>query len=204
MSELQQNRYDRLIRRVGGIVGTGSQVSEVIHELFPMIDVEDVPAELLVLMGTRIALGQTDNAAVAANQQRSQLFNPAGSNAILTCTQISIRSSVAQAIRFGIVDVALTNLTNTRAFRDGRLPFGPAIISTVGEMRDDASAAAALVQAYLVFVPANESVVIKDDNSVAVLSPGTGLQVTTTTLNTSLTVGYLWRERPAEQSELNF
>ncbi len=45
--ELQQNRYDQLIRRVGGIIGPGSKVVEALGELFPVIDVENVPGELL-------------------------------------------------------------------------------------------------------------------------------------------------------------
>ena len=38
MSQLQQSRYDQLLRRVGDLKGPGSKVNDVLHELFPMFD----------------------------------------------------------------------------------------------------------------------------------------------------------------------
>ncbi len=200
-SELQQNRYDQLIRRVGGIIGPGSKVSEAISELFPMIDVERVPAELLALMATRLATGHTQEAPVAAVNQRSQLFNPTGSNTIITCTQLSFRSNSDQQIQFGLVDVALGTLNNTRGPRDSRFDLGP---FTVGEMRNGTNAGIAPVEAFTVFVQADVGLQVKDENALFVITPGFGLQATTTAQNTRLNCAYMWRERGAEQSELNF
>ena len=56
MFEVQQNRWDQLIRRVSGSIGPGSRVSETLSELLPVMDVERVPGELLRLMGTDVAM----------------------------------------------------------------------------------------------------------------------------------------------------
>jgi len=65
VTELQQNRYDQLLRRVGDLKGPGSKVNDVLQELFPTIDVENVPGELLFLMGTHIGLGVLPSPAVS-------------------------------------------------------------------------------------------------------------------------------------------
>lgn len=201
MSEIQQTRYDHLLRRVAGLIGPGSKVGDAITELLPTIDVENVPGELLALMGTRVALGHTTETGVAAVNQRSQLFNPEGSSTIITLTTLFVETANVQRIQFGLVDTALTTLSNVRAFRDSRLPLGPV---TVGQIRTDTDAAIEPVGSFGFVAAVNESIAISDPNGVAVLSPGFGLQVTTATVNTNLIVGYLWRERPAEQSELSF
>lgn len=198
--DLQQNRYDQLIRRVGDLKGPGSKVNEVLAELFPVIDVENIPVELLALMGTNIAAGGQDNAGVAAVNQRSQLMNPTGSGKLITVTDVSINSDTAQQIVMGLVAVALTTNVGTQRFRDGRLTTTQV---PTGEIRTDSSAAAAPV-VYRFDVEAAVNVFFHDNKGIWVLSPGTGLQISTTTVNTSLTTGYQWRERVAEPSEFNF
>ena len=200
-SELQQNRYDQLIRRVGGIIGPGSKVSEAISELFPMIDVENVPGELLALMGTRMVLGNTNRGQQAAEHARGQLFNPADSGTIITLTTLSARSDSAQLIQMGIVDTPLVTLNVTRAARDSRWDLTSAV---VGQMREDNDAALEPAASFVARIGTAESTIFQDPNGLAVLSPGFGFQVTTTVVNTRITLGFMWRERAAEQSELSF
>jgi len=196
---IQQTRYDRLVRRVGGIIGPGSKVGEVISDLFPMIDVERVPGELLALMGTSLAWGSSNQGALAANVNRSQVFNPAGSGAILTVTRIDIISSVTQVIVGGLVEAALAIDTGTQKFRDSRLGIG---LLPVGQVRNDTQAAPSPVS-WRNRIQASSPLQVENDNGVAVLLPGTGLQVSHLNQNTNFVVGWMWRERPAEQSELN-
>ncbi len=194
---LQQNRYDRLMRRVGGIIGPGSKVGAVIADLFPTLDVENVPAELLALMGTNLAWGGTNQAGFAALTNQAQLFNPVDSGFLITVTRVDINSSSSQPIGMGVVTVPLTPVPNEH-FRDGRL--GDTL--PVGSFGIATAAAADPTDQWVGRFQSPDFFKIRDDNGIAVLSPGTGLQITSFTVNTTLQIAWMWRERPAEQSEL--
>lgn len=195
---LQQTRYDHLIRRVGGIIGPGSKVASAVGDLFPMIDVERVPGELLALMDTRVAWGGASQGAVAGLINRIQLFNPAGSGMLITVSRIDVTSDSINIIAMGLVDTQLTNVPNEQ-YRDGRL--GIANLP-VGLLQIDTQAAAAPVN-WLMQIGSFQPRPIRDENAVAVLTPGTGLRLSTSFVNASLATGWMWRERVAEQSELN-
>jgi len=98
-NEIQQNRYDQTLRRVTGIIGPGSKVAEVLTELFPVIDVERVPGELLILGGTDLAAGGASLDGGPGNSSEINLHNPPGSGKIITCTQILITSAVVESWR---------------------------------------------------------------------------------------------------------
>lgn len=199
-SDLEQSRYDRLIRRLGNMTGPGARVAEVLTELFPTIDVELVPPELLILMGTNICVGAASVAGDAGEAPRLQLFNPVDSANIITVTQVLATPSVIAVIRIGRSDAELPTPIDTQTFMDSRL----AVTSRpVGRISSDSSAA--LVDANIQFVvEANVTVPIRDRNSVAVLAPGTGLEVGDNANASTLRVTFFWRERPAEPSELQF
>jgi len=199
-TEIQQNRYDQLLRRVSGIIGPGSKVSEVLSELFPMIDVEDVPAELLILMGTRTASGGTSVAAEAAVAPKFQLFNPDDSNVIITISRIIFSANTTVVARWGrsTAIFAATRLGNEE-FNDTR---NPVANRPVGELR--VLAVAGLANgANQMRTLASDPIQIRNENSVAVLSPGFGYEVGSTTVNVGAAATFYWRERVAEQSELN-
>ena len=198
--DLQQARYDQLLRRAGGLIGPGSKVSEVLAELFPVIDVESVPGELLKLMGTDIALGGTDTNGVAATNQHSQIFNPVGSGRICTVTHVAVRAETTQQIVYGLVNATLVSLTALTRMRDSRFVFNQ---RPVMEVRNGVNAAVAPANGRF-WVQANTTYTLTDPNGVAVLHPGFGLEFSTSTVNTDFDVGYHWRERQAEESELNF
>jgi len=201
VAELQQNRYDKLIRRVGGIIGPGSMVAEAITELFPMIDVENVPGELLALMGTRIALGRGDRSAGAGTRPQIQLFNPDDSATILVVTSMIASTDTTQTVSWALSDNAMANLTARGSLRDTRLRT-PAANASVGVIRNQQSAVpVGGANEYLVL--ANTPFNVSDPNSICVLSPGFGLDVEGTTDATRLIVSFSWRERTLETSEEN-
>ena len=86
MTELQQNRYDRLLRRVGGLIGAKSMVNDALGELFPMLEVENVPGELLALLGTQLGWCSASLGPSVGNFNHHQLFNPADSGVVITVT----------------------------------------------------------------------------------------------------------------------
>ena len=198
--EVQQTRWDRLIRRVSGSIGPGSRVSETISELFPVLDVERVPGELLLLGGTNLMVGGVSQAAVAAMSSQTQIFNPIDSGHLVIPTTILIYSATAQQIFFGLVALALATLPTNPRTRDSRLGV---LNSGVGELRTDTNAAIQPTIAR-VFVGVNETFVLSDPNGLAILAPNSGLQFATTNLNTTLQMTVFWRERAAQESELQF
>ncbi len=196
--EVQQTRWDRIIRRVSGSIGPGSRVSETISELFPMVDVERVPSELLLLGGTQVCLGEASPGNLAANFAQVMLRNPGGSNALITVTQAAVASGTAQIVGVGITENTLST-AGSQQIRDSRRGPGGVPVGLVLEER-------LLVTGpvfYRFDLLADETYTLKDPNDLAVLSPGTALSITATTVNTNLRVGFMWRERPAEQSELS-
>jgi len=201
MAELQQNRYDKLIRRVGGIIGPGSMVSESISELFPMIDVENLPAELYALMGTRIAFGASQVQAGGGLTPQIQIFNPVDSATIITVTRMIWSSDIDNGLTWDINSVPFTTLTTRGSLRDTRLVETAPNLS-VGEIRVQSSAVPVPASGVSIYL-ARTTVDIRDENGLAVLSPGFGFNTGAAGVASLLNVTYYWRERTLESSEVN-
>lgn len=200
MTQLQQARYDGLLRRVGDLKGGGSKVSEVLSEVFPVVDLENVPAELYALNGWALGFGSTEMPAVAANFRIAQLFNPEGSNQIVVPTLISFSSATAQRIEYDVDSGPLTDLLASSIPRDTRRGVRAPL---VGQVRQVFQVGSLAPQGQIII----ESVVtwvMKDLDGLFVLGPGTGINIGATVTNTDLLVNFHWRERLAEPSELNF
>lgn len=198
--EVQQTRWDRMIRRVSGSIGPGSRVSETLSELFPVFDVEQAPAELLVLGGTQMAIGHTNENAVAAVFQNSELFNPVGSGSIITLLSISAFGGGGITLNMGLTTGSFTtNNPSLVGFADGRL-LGAAL--PVGQCRDETSGAVG-AKDYLLLPGIYQNGIFAPPKAIAVLTPGTGWAVGSSAVNLDLIVCYTWIERPAEQSELS-
>lgn len=198
-SDLNTNRYDRIIRRVGNMVGAGSRVSEVLSELFPVIDLERVPAELLLLGGTRTAMGGGALSATAAVAGKGQLFNPADSGMLITITDIWISCSSSVVIRWGRSNVSFAARISTETFTDSR---NPVVNLPVGQIHQ-LNVAAFANATNQVRVLASDPLHISPRKAIAILSPGFGFEVGSGTVNVTVNYGFNWRERVAEQSELS-
>ena len=200
MTQLQQNRYDVLLRRVGDLKGPGSKVNEVLEELFPTLDVESLPAELLFLNGTILGIGDGSAQGGVAQASAVDIFNPTGSGKLVTVTKV-VANSGANNNSYSIGLAAAELGTNvTTGLRDSRLGI-PAIPTARINTSTNASVAAPNVT-YQVL--ASTTLELSDNDAVAVLAPGTGLRVVSGATNTLIEVGFLWRERIAEPSELKF
>ena len=198
--EVQQTRWDRIIRRVSGSIGPGSRVSETISELFPMVDVERVPGELLMLGGTAICNGGGTIAAIAGQAPIAQLFNPVGSGNLITLTGVRVTfGGTNSTVRWGTTLVAVGTIIATQVFRDTRriLPALP-----IGQVRQNSQVAFATATNQLT-LSANTIFHIEDPNGVAVLTPGTGFEIGNDALTDRIRYSFYWRERPAEESELS-
>ncbi len=197
--EVQQTRWDRIIRRVSGSIGPGSRVSETISELFPMIDVERVPGELLILGGTAIASGGGTQAGVVAESSVAQLFNPADSGTLVTLTNVYFAMTGVGTVRWGTTSTQRGTVISTQTFRDTRsvapaLPVAQVSQETAVALADGTNQSRLL---------ANVNFRLEDSNGVAVLAPGTGFEIGIILTNIPIFYTFYWRERPAEQSELS-
>jgi len=71
----------------------------------------------------------------------------------------------------------------------------------VGQIRTESSAAATDADGSLRGIT-NVSNVLSDENGIAVLPPGSGLEFGVGAADIGLLCSFFWRERPAEESEL--
>lgn len=198
MTELQQNRYDQLLRRVGDLKGAGSKVSDVLQELFPTIDVENVPGELLLLMGTRIGWAGTAKSPTAGKRAGIQLFNPVDSGQLITVSTMWLSCVSVGDFSFGGATIALATNTGIPRGRDLRLGSGP---SGVAQLRTSPDAVA--LTGGNVRLNGSVTFALTDINSFCVLAPGTGLTVVGD-VDQNIRANFMYRERVAEPSELTF
>ena len=198
--EVQQTRWDRIIRRVSGSIGPGSRVSETLSELFPVIDVEQVPGELLILGGTRIAFGAADSSQGATEFSKIQLFNPAESNIIATITRVIFSIASTGEIRWTLDDVKREDTASSERLRDSRLGITTRATCTI----HSEGTVTALPAIGRISIQADTPFVLEDPDGVAVLGPGTGFSIASNVVNVSVEGTFYWRERTAEESELQF
>ncbi len=198
-NDLQQTRYDQLVRRVGGIIGPGSKVAEALPELFPMIDVENVPGKLLLLGGTRLCMGRTSTAGGGAGNFGIHLLrNNAGSGVVATLTALVVGFGVGSNFNLGPTENSGTP-GGTRAFVDGRVfGEGTALIT----QQDNNS----LVTGSLfgtITADAQGFVYFEVPKALGIITPGNAFSVSNATANEALRVTWFWRERQALESEFN-
>jgi len=198
-NEIQQTRYDHLVRRVGGIIGPGSKVAEVLTELFPTLDVENVPGELLFLSGWQMGFGGGEEAPGVGNRQKWQLVNPVGSGLLCVVTRVEMSCLVSSTLTMTLTDTLFVSSPGTETKRDTREGVGQTFI----QVREEASAAVTSPN-YVVRIASNQRWVLEDPNGVAVLSPGFALEVGLGAPDNLLAAGFFWRARVAEPSELAF
>lgn len=197
MTELQQSRYDQLLRRVGDLKGPGSKVGEVLTELFPVFDVENLPAELYVLGQTDVCFGGTTITAAVGESGGIQLFNPADSSKIITLQSVIVSATATDTIRWGTTNIALTAGVGTERFRDTRRGITPA---PIGQVRQE-SQVALIGNSGRARLLAHTPLILNDQNSAAVLAPDTGFEIGQTITNVPFFVTFYWRERVSEPSE---
>lgn len=202
MPEIQQTRYDQLLRRVASIIGPGSKVGELITDLLPIFDVENMPGELLRLAGTRICMGGGALAPVVGQAGTHVLENPAGSGVLATIERVDFGVNTTATVRWGVVNgfKATAVGIGTEIFRDTREIPPQEPVCNVRQITEVALASGTNQSRLL----GDTNLVLDPPNSVCVLAPGTSFEIGTTNTNVATEYGFMWRERVAEQSELNF
>lgn len=197
--EIQQTRYDQLVRRVADIKGPGSKVGTVITELMPTVDVENLPAELELLERTRLCHGSHAETSGAGTFPKIQLFNPANSGSLVTVQGLVFSSNTFVNMRLTLTPTALSGNLGPSRVRDGRIDTG---IDQLAQVRNESSVATT-GDTFLWTTPIDIPQVIFDGRGLYVLSPGIGLEVGSTQANSTIRVSFWWKERAAQPSELS-
>ena len=198
-NQLQTARYDGLVRRVGGLLGGGSKVTESLSELFPMMDVENLPAELLLLAGWRTAFTTKTVDATVGETSRAGIFNPVGSGIIVVLTDVWLSSGSAIAVAYSTSGTELDTDSFSGVPRDTRAGLlvttgAKVALQQTGNTVQRGRLIIELAITYHHFAK----------NGLAVLAPGTGFEYGTVVDNEILNATFFWRERAALSSELNF
>jgi len=199
VGQILQGRYDRLLRRTTAQVGFGSKVGEALEDLFPTLDVEQAPMELLRASGWKFGSGRVIRVAAAGTENAIQLFNPVGSGQLIVLTHLMVSVGAATDITYGPTFVALTDASVAGSERDTR---AGAISPTVGllQRQDDGVASAFGLFRGSTTIPQ----ILDDQNGLAVLAPGTGWIIHAAALAQTIRSSWMWRERVAEPEELGF
>ena len=165
-----------------------------------MIDVESNKGELQILGGVELGVGAANTTGGASENARHQLFNPEDSGVIATVTTLVLGSNVTQVLHVATSNTALPTGIGTEVFRDRRRDF---LTQPVCQMRTD-SVLAQVDAHFAISVLANSMYTLTDENDLVILPPGSGFSLGTVSGASKLFSTFLWRERPAEQSELQF
>ncbi|MEE8512910.1 MAG: hypothetical protein V3S36_09715 [Acidiferrobacterales bacterium] len=175
-------------------------MGDALNELFPIIDVENLNAELALLTGWQLGLGSTGQAALAANLNHSQLFNPATSGKIVVVERVDFRAEMNQAIEFITATAGLTTVTGNVIPRDTRQGIIAPLIAEVREVQQ----VGGLPATGVIVVEDLVTFTLAEKLGLFVLAPGTGITFATSIVNTGFFVNWIWRERVAQPAELNF
>ena len=204
---LQISRWDRLLRKLGNLVGEGAIATGVLEDVFPVLDVENLQTDSWRSAGWNMA--QSSDTVVAAVGETPRIFldNPPGSLKLVVVDQIFMFASATTEVRIGPNPLAAA-----------RVASGPTLLF---DMRYEVSSGGAAmdIPTTIVFgesssgpLPndagrfsiqvANRMESIIPFKGMAVMPPGRSLSVRGLTVAGTLTVTFFFRERVAEPAEL--
>ena len=162
-----------------------------------MIDVENVPAELLLLSGSRLCSGTASLAANAGFFGQLFLRNPANSGVIARLMVIEIIIS-AQTVFFGPTQNSSVALGG-EAFLDTRV-FGE---GTTLKLEGNNNFLAPNVNFWQQRSLLDLTLSYRPPVAISVIAPGAAFSFGPALANQSITASWMWIERTAEPSELN-
>ena len=193
MPDIQDPTIPRKLARRFGIKG---------EEVAPFLSPEIVPIVVVADLSTpqeedtdyqRSGWGAEVIGGTVGNQSHVQLFNPAGSGAIIHVEAVLVTIDTAGVIRLVQYDAALTTLSAQIAWRDRRISGAPS-----AEVRiQDNNGALGSIRG-LARLPAAEGALIPLD---VTLSPSEGVLVVPSTQNVECMATYFFTERSLLQGE---
>lgn len=162
-----------------------------------MLDVENVPAELLLLSGTRLCSGTASLGAAVGFFGQMFLRNPVDSGVIARLIMIECVIS-AQTVFFGPTLNSSAALGG-EAFVDTRV-FGQGTTLKLQGNNNFLSAASTFWQQRSLI---DLTLSYRPPVAISVIAPGTAFSLGPALVNQSITASWMWVERSAQPSELN-
>jgi len=163
-----------------------------------MIDVENVPAELLLLAGSRLCMGRAFLLAGGPAFFSTMLLrNDARTGVVARLIHINVSSSSGQLVMGPTTNS--DTLLGGEAFADTRV-FGEGTALKIQGSNNN------LVFGSAFWNPATDAsarYVWEPPAAIAVIAPGAAFSVSNQTADLGITVSWLWIERQAQPSELN-
>ena len=200
-SPLQINRYDRLIRRLTGIVGEGAIATGVLPDIFPVINVEGLETDGWALAGWKPAMGGAVISGAAGERPHIQIANPAGSGVITVVETAIFATNSTSTILFNIHDALLATITVASRWRDRRFA---TLSRPVTQVRQENLVGTPIVSPILAAdLLTRVSILWEPPKGTFVLVPGTAFAFTSLTPQTQMSITFFWRERPIEPAESN-
>ena len=197
MGRLQTARLGNFIRRWGSIKAGGSLLSESLGEVFPVLDLENLTPELLILAGIDLWSSHASATGGVAQLGGVQISNPVDSGAIVVVTEFFVSVGSTQAFTWGSLQDIFAGGPATSENRDTRTARSQGragIRISTNANTEFFGRAVALTDVDRIVAP---------PNGVAVLAPGRALTVVATTNNTAIRANFAGYLRSAEPSELN-
>lgn len=203
-NEINVGRINRLIQKAYGVKGRqyGSSVStEVVLSHTLLCGVENRYLE----SWNRFANGGI-SAAVAAKNSVWRFRNPVGSNAIVVIEKLQLSSNPATQVQgfTGAASVDYGTVLAAAGILDFRsLQTATLVISSSGDAT--LSGGNLPLSSIFTYAPnqAPGDVILFEDQELTIL-PGRGMDFDATTVNQSLVMGVIWRERFLEEAERAF
>ena len=204
---LQISRWDRLLRKLGNLVGEGAIATGVLEDVFPVLDVENLQTDSWRSAGWNMAQGANTVVAAAGQTPRIFLDNPPGSLKLVVVDQIFMFADAVTEVRIGPNPLAAP-----RAANGPTLLFDMRYEVSSGGAAMDTPSTTTFGESSLGPVPndagrfsiqvANRMENVTPFKGMAVLPPGRSLSVRGLTVAGTLTVTFFFRERVAEPAEL--
>lgn len=193
---LQITRYDRLVRRAMNLVGEGAIVTGVLPDVFPIIDLEQLPPELRAIGGWRLGFAGQSFTAAAAEFPTLIVANPTDSGILTVVTTAIVSSTVADRINWRVISTVGTGaLVNQFRPRDTR---SAANLTT--QLRQVSGVAPVPLGSTSRLGAADPLHILNGDSFV--LFPQSQFEVGGLTAQGTILVAFAVMERQFEQSEL--
>jgi len=199
MGRIQTAQFDNLIRRLYSIKGGGSELSETLGDLFPILDLENLPSELLLLRGWHMFSGFTNVIGISAQLTMAQLFNPAASTSLVALDRVIINSQKAQIMTYGLNIALASPVINTVNMDTRSAPLFNANARIAADADLQSSGNAGRIE-----VVADTDYDLEFPGGICVLSPGGVFSIASAQNDSDLSITFIGRERNAEPSELSF
>lgn len=198
MGRLQTGRLENLIRRWGSIKGGGSILSETLGDVFPVLDLENLPPELRFPAGISMISGGASVTGAVGKLGALGITNRPDSGMILTITKINVKTAAIQAISFGLRSFTspVINARNMDSREAQNFNGSVAMFATTDGTGSLGN--------FVLDTQAGIDREVTIPHGICVLAPNSAFQVTASITNTLLRVMFFGYVRLAEPSELSF